>query len=80
MSDIVKYRAAIWSFLNFTALYFTISDIIHGPNHFGQVQIKKISQEKSNLNLNKIIWTSQNGLDPTKKIWTVQKHFGPIEG
>ena len=28
-----------------------------GPNvHFGQVQIMKIGQEKSNLNLTKIIW------------------------
>ena len=25
----VKYRAAIWSFLKLTALYFTMSDIIH---------------------------------------------------
>ena len=29
MSDMVKYRAAIWSFLNLTALYFTMSDIVH---------------------------------------------------
>ena len=28
-----------------------------GPNHFGQVQIIKISPEKSNLNLTKTIWT-----------------------
>ena len=28
-----------------------------GPNHFGQVQIIKISPEKSNLNLTKMIWT-----------------------
>ena len=27
MSDMVKYRAAIWSFLRLTALYFTMSDI-----------------------------------------------------
>jgi hypothetical protein len=26
------------------------------PNHFGQVQIISISPEKSNLNLNKMIW------------------------
>ena len=26
-------------------------------NHFGQVQIEKISREKSNLNLTKMIWT-----------------------
>ena len=29
MSDMVKYRAAIWSFLKLTDLYFTMSDIIH---------------------------------------------------
>ena len=28
-----------------------------GPNHIGQVQIEKISPEKSNLNLAKTIWT-----------------------
>ena len=38
-----------------------------GPNHFGQVQIIKISPEKYNL-------------DPTKTIWTVQNHFRSIEG
>ena len=31
-----------------------------GPNHFGQVHIVTISPEKSNLNLNKMIWTFQN--------------------
>ena len=58
-----------------------------GPNHFGQVQIIKISPEKYNLNLTKMIWAQpkcfgpdQNNLDPTKAIWTVQNHFGPIEG
>ena len=56
-------------------------------NHFGQVQIIKISPEKSNLNLTKRIWTrpkqlgpDQNNLYPSKTIWTVQNHFGPIEG
>ena len=29
MSDMVKYRAAIWSILKLTALYFTMSDIVH---------------------------------------------------
>ena len=29
MSYMVKYRAASWSFLNFTALYFTMFDIVH---------------------------------------------------
>ena len=58
-----------------------------GPNNFGQVQIITISQEKSNLNLTKIIWAqpkqfghNQNNLHPSKTIWTVQNHFGPIEG
>jgi hypothetical protein len=43
------------------------------PNHFGQVQIIKISPEKSNLNLTKMIWTPpnqfvlvQNNLDSPK--------------
>ena len=30
MSDMVKYRATIWSFLKLTALYFTMSDIVEG--------------------------------------------------
>jgi hypothetical protein len=58
-----------------------------GPNHFGQVQIIKISPEKSNLNLTNIIWTwpkqfgpHQNNLYPSKTIWIVQNQFGPIEG
>ena len=29
MSDMVKYRAAIWSFLKLTAPYFIMSDIVH---------------------------------------------------
>ena len=29
MSDMVKYSADIWSFLKLTALYFTMSDIVH---------------------------------------------------
>ena len=28
MSDMVKYRDAIWSFLKLTVLYFTMSDIV----------------------------------------------------
>ena len=36
-----------------------------GPNHFGQVQIVKISSEKSNLSLTKMIWRD---LDQTKTI------------
>ena len=54
-----------------------------GLNNFGQLQIIKISPEKSNLNLTKTIWTLpkqygpyQNNLDLTKTIWTVQNHFG----
>ena len=48
-----------------------------GAHHFGQVQIIKISPEKSNLNLTKMIWTSpkrigpdQNNLDGPKSFWT----------
>ena len=33
-SNMVKYRAAIWSFLKLTALYFTMSDIVHGLRIF----------------------------------------------
>ena len=33
-----------------------------GPNHLGQVQIIKISPEKSNLNLTKMIWTRSKQL------------------
>ena len=58
-----------------------------GPIHFGQVQITKFCSEKSNLNLNKMIWIrpklfvpSQNNLHLFKKKWTVQNHFGPIGG
>ena len=35
-----------------------------GSNHFGQVQIIKISPEKSNLNLTKRIWTRPEQLEP----------------
>ena len=58
-----------------------------GPNHFGQVQIIKISPEKSNLTLNKMLWSrpklfgpDQNDWYSTKMIWSVQNHFGAIEG
>ena len=44
MSDMVKYRAAIWSFLKLTALYFTMSDIVHQT-----VPIFKISASVSLL-------------------------------
>ena len=53
-----------------------------GANHFGQVQILKISQDIFNLNLTKMIWTQpkqsgpdQNNLYPSKTIWRVQYHF-----
>ena len=58
-----------------------------GPNHYGQVPIIKVSLEKSNLNLTKIMWPQpkqfgpdQNNLHLSKTIWTVQNDFGPIEG
>ena len=35
MSDMVKYGAAIWTFLKLTALYFTMSDIVH---YFGKIE------------------------------------------
>ena len=57
------------------------------PNYFGRpLQIIKISSEKSNLNLTKMIWScpkqigpNKNNLDPIQ-FWTVQNHFGSIEG
>ena len=68
-------------------------------NHFGQVQfvlvqinldrlskIIKISPEKSNLTLTKMLWTQpkrfgpdQNDWYSTIMIWTVQNHFRAIE-
>ena len=58
-----------------------------GPNHFEQTQIIKFGPQKSNLNLTKMICiqpklfgTDENILHPSKTIWTVQNHFGPIEG
>ena len=58
-----------------------------GPIRFVQVQIIKNSPEKSNLYLTKMIWTrpkrfghDQNNLHPSKTNWTIQNHFGPIEG
>ena len=32
--NMVKYRVAIWSFLKLTALYFTMSDIVHSAKFF----------------------------------------------
>ena len=58
-----------------------------GPNHFESIQIIKFGPQKSNLNLTKIIFIQpklfgldQNNLHPSKTIWTVQNHFGPIKG
>ena len=49
------------------------NSFLSGPNNFEQVQIIKISPEKSNLNLTKTIWTRpkqfvpvQNNLDCPK--------------
>ena len=51
-----------------------------GPIRFGQVQIIKISPEKSNLYLTKMIWTRpkqfvlvQNNLDGPKSFWTYRR-------
>ena len=58
-----------------------------GPICFGHFQIIKTNPEKSNLNLDKMIWTQpkrsetdQNDLYLSKTIWTVQNYFEPIEG
>ena len=45
-----------------------------GPNNFGQVQIIKISPEKYNLNLTKMIWSLPKQFGP------YQNNFRPIEG
>ena len=51
-----------------------------GPNHFGQVQIIKISPEKSNLTLTKMLWTrpkwlvlDQNDLDGPNSFWSYRR-------
>ena len=49
MSDMVKCRAAIWSFLKLTALYFTMSDIVHRYIHLCSCYCMVLSSE---LNIN----------------------------
>ena len=58
-----------------------------GPNHFGQFQIRLFWTNLYNLDLSKMIRTRPKQIRPvqndwysTKNIWTVQNHFGPIEG
>ena len=58
-----------------------------GPNHFGQVQIRLFWTNFYSLDLSKMIWNWPKQIGPgqndwywTKMIWTVQNHFGPIEG
>ena len=58
-----------------------------GLNHFCQVQIKLFQAIFYNLDLSKIILTRPKRIGPvqnnwylTKRIWTVQNHFGSIEG
>ena len=58
-----------------------------GLNHFGQVQIRFLLTNFYDLDLSKMIWTQskqighvQNDWCSTKMIWTVQNHFGPMEG
>ena len=59
-------------------LYFYGSKIIlDHPSNFGQVQILHYGQVQIIKNH---FESDQNSLDPTKTIWTVQNHFGPIEG
>ena len=38
-------------------------------NHFGQVQIIKVSPKKSNLNLTKMIWIRPKQFVPVQKNW-----------
>ena len=45
-----------------------------GSNHVGQVQIIRISPEKS-----KWFGPNQDDLDPTKTIWTQPKQFVPTK-
>ena len=54
--------------------------ILDRPNHFGWIQIKKNSPEKSNLNVTKMIWMRskfflhvQNNLDGPKLFWTYRR-------
>ena len=66
---------------------------LSGSNHFGQFQIIKISKKNLIWTWPKWFWPNQNDFDPTKMlwnhpkqfgsdqtIWTVQNHFGLIEG
>ena len=60
---------------------------LSGLNHFGQVQIRLFWTNFYNLDLSKMIWIRPKRIEPakndwysTKMIWTVQNHFGPIEG
>ena len=60
---------------------------MHGSNSFWLGPNQKNIQEKSNLNLTKIIWTyqkrfgpDQNNLDPSKTTEIIQIYFGPTEG
>ena len=57
-----------------------------GPNHWSGLNYTFLDQ-LYNLDLSKMIWTPpkrigfvQNNWYFTKIIWTVQNHFGPIEG
>ena len=61
--------------------------VLLGPNNFGQVQIRFFWTIFYNLDLSKMICTQPKHIVPvknnwyfTKMIWTVQNHFGPIEG
>ena len=51
-----------------------------GPNHFGQVQIRLFWTNFYDLDQTKTNWAHTNDWYSTKIIWTVQNHFGPIEG
>ena len=47
MSDMVKYRAALWSFFNSLPLYFTMSDIVHSNAPSFRVTMQGVSHETS---------------------------------
>jgi hypothetical protein len=70
------------------ALSFYSSEInLDRTNHFGGVQIILIQVKLDFFGLIFIIWTRPKQIAPvqddwysTKIIWTLQNHFGPIEG
>ena len=60
MPDMVKYRAAIWSFLKLTALYFTISHIVHSLPANGQSQyiVRRAIERRPNGQTSSLHWSA----------------------